>query len=143
MGYLRAIHQRFGTVVAIAVLSVLGAGCTESPAAPTAPLNESFVLGVGDAMRIEDEQFSIRFDGVAGDSRCPADAVCILGGDATVRVTVTPSRGSEVGLELHTAGPRSVQYRSFTLTLEQLVPYPFSSQPIDPSTYEATIRVTQ
>ncbi|MGE3510056.1 MAG: hypothetical protein AB7N65_14370 [Vicinamibacterales bacterium] len=143
MGYMRVSHQRFGTGVAIAVLSVLSAGCADNPTAPTASLNEAFVLGVGDVVRIEDQQFSIRFDGVAGDSRCPADALCILGGDATVNVTVTPSRGSRAHLELHTASPRSVQYRSFTLTLEQLAPYPFSSQPIDPSTYEVTIRVTR
>ena len=34
---------------------------------------------------------AVTFVGVSGDSRCPADANCITGGDATVKLNVSPS----------------------------------------------------
>ena len=64
-----------------------------SPSGPTARLDENFVLAPGDSARVSGTDVSIRFIGVQSDSRCPADAVCIQGGDAIVRVEVLPSTG--------------------------------------------------
>ena len=51
---------------------------------------------------------TLRFNGVSGDSRCPADAFCIQGGDAIVRVTVVDA-GQSREVELHTGDMRPVQ----------------------------------
>lgn len=85
---------------------------------------------------------SIRFNGVTGDSRCPADAVCVQGGDAIVNLTATSSGGTRE-LELHTGNMAPVQHDGVTIALVQLSPYPFSSGPIAPGDYRATLRATR
>ena len=84
------------TVVALAVLALVA--CDESVTAPTVGLNEEFVLAPGDVAKIADTGISIRFVGVRGDSRCPADAVCILGGDAIVDIEVLSFGGGSEGV---------------------------------------------
>lgn len=129
-----------GLCLTVALAGIIA--CEAGPTAPSAPLNEPIVLEVGRSVRVADARVTLRFDGVTGDSRCPADAFCVLGGDAIVVVTVTPSVGATARYELHTAGPSTVRHNGFTVRLEELSPYPFSARPIDPSTYQATLRVT-
>jgi hypothetical protein len=127
----------------VLVVLALGAlGCDESPTAPTIPLNREFELGLGQSAVIEDVSLSVRFNGVSNDSRCPADVVCILGGDALVHVTAT-SRQSTRDYELHTGDMRPVQHESVTIALVQLQPYPFSSRTIAPGDYRVTLKVTR
>ena len=106
------------------------------------PIDQQVVLGPGGQTSIGG--VSLRFEGVTDDSRCPADALCIQGGDAIVRIAVTPAGGARVDLELHTGDMKPVTYRGLTIALVQLVPYPFSSlPPIGPQDYRATLRVTR
>ena len=84
----------------------------------------------------------ITFVGVTGDSRCPADAFCIQGGDAVVRIVVLTGGGA-TPYELHTGNLRPVTHAGFAIALVQLDPYPFSSRTIQPADYRATIRVTR
>src|SRR5688500_7044254 len=67
----------------------LATACAGSPAEPTSPLNAEFTLAPGETMSIDDTSVTIRFDGVSGDSRCPADALCVTGGSASVQITVS------------------------------------------------------
>jgi hypothetical protein len=128
----------------VAVLSCLLflAGCDESVTAPTAPLNAEFTLAPGDAMAIEDTTLTVQFNRITGDNRCPADAVCILGGSADVDLTAT-SNGSSRGLVLRTGDMQPVQYDSYTISLVQVAPYPFSARTIQPNEYRVTLRVTR
>ena len=48
-----------------------------------------------------------------------------------------------VDLELHTGSMAPVRYGSYTITLVQLQPYPFSSRTIRPDEYRATLKVTR
>jgi hypothetical protein len=86
----------------------------------------------------------IQFTGVTGDSRCPADAVCIQGGDALVAVRISGG-GDTASFELHTgdAARASVTHRGYRITLVSLQPYPFSSGPITAADYRATLTVTR
>ena len=116
-------------------------GCDESP--PTGPsLNEEFTLAPGEITTIADAGVRIRFDQVEGDSRCPADAVCVQGGDALVRIAVV-ERSTERPYELHTGNMEPVTHDGLTIALVQLQPYPFSSRTIEPGDYRATLRVTR
>src|SRR5262245_25357050 len=84
------------------IVAVLALACVScSPSAPTARLNDNFVLAPGESTQVSGADLSIRFVGVQGDSRCPADAVCILGGDAIVRIEVMASAGSTTVYDLH------------------------------------------
>ena len=135
--------MRFGILL---ILVLFVAGCTsERPGAPTGPLDVQLVVGAGETADVQGASIRIRFQGVMGDSRCPADAVCIQGGDALVRIDVLPtgSAGPSVTYDLHTGSERPVKHGDLTIALVQLIPYPFSSRPISPAEYRATLRITR
>ena len=71
-----------------------------------------------------------------------ADAVCVQGGSAEVRITAV-SEESTRDLVLLTGDMRPVRHGSFTIALVQLAPYPFSSRTIAPEEYRATLRATR
>jgi hypothetical protein len=129
-------------VLTLLTLLTLSACDDRGPSGPTVPLNQQFVLAPGEAAAIEDSSLRVRFDGVTGDSRCPADALCVLGGDAVVRITVQSGGGSR-GYDLHTGDMRPVSHNDATIALVQLAPYPFSATPIQPNDYRATFLVTR
>ncbi len=119
-------------------------GCDSSdPTGPTVPLNEQFVLAPDETATILDAGIRIRFVGVSGDSRCPADAVCVLGGDAIVQIEVLSFGAGLQPYELHTGDMGPVQHGNLTIALVQLEPYPFSARTIQPSDYRATLRVSR
>lgn len=118
------------------------AACDESITGPSVALNENFELQPGSSAVISGASFAVRFNRVTGDSRCPADAICIQGGDAIVSITAIDD-DALVDLELHTGSMAPVRYGSYTITLVQLQPYPFSSRTIRPDEYRATLKVTR
>jgi hypothetical protein len=130
--------KAFGVLLCLVTI----AGCADSPAAPTGPVNAQVVLAPGETANVAEAGIGIRFNGVSGDSRCPADALCIQGGDAIVHIQVL-STGAPVDFELHTGSLQPVRLGTVTIALENLSPYPFSSRTISPSEYRATLRITR
>lgn len=126
----------------LAMASLLTLSACNGPSAPTVQLHEEFVLSRGEAANIGDTGIRIRFVGVEGDSRCPADTVCIQGGDAIVQIEVSSARSRVATYDLHTGDMRPVVHGSLMIALVQLSPYPFSAHPIQPGEYRATLRVT-
>ena len=120
------------------------ASCDGSPTGPTVALNERFTLAVGETATVEPSQVKLEFVEVTGDSRCPADAVCIQGVDAVVRIRAT-SGTSTTTLELHTgdAARASASFQGLRVELKELQPYPFSSRTIAQDDYRATLTVTR
>lgn len=118
-------------------------GCGASIVGPAHPIDEPFTLGVGEATAISGTALGIEFIGVTGDSRCPADALCIQGGDAIVRIRV--SGNGTAAYELHTGDTAraTVAHGQYLISLVELQPYPFSSSPIDPDDYRATLTVNR
>lgn len=115
-------------------------GCfLESPTEP-GPINQEVVLAPGQSTNIEGTNLSLKFVGVTGDSRCPADALCVLGGSATVKIEVSGSGGSRE-LTFETGDLKPMTYDAWSLELVQLMPYPFSATPIKHEDYRATLRV--
>jgi len=108
---------------------------------PTAPVDRQVVLAPGQTTEIA-AGLSLRFIGVTGDSRCPADALCVQGGDAVVRISIL-SNGSTAERDLHTGTMQPVTFEAVRVELIQLEPYPFSSRTIRPDEYRATLRVTR
>ena len=119
-------------------------GCGDTVAGPSVPLEEPFTLAIGESAAVAAASLVIQFTGVTGDSRCPADAVCIQGGDALVAVRVSGG-GTAATFELHTgdASRASVTHRGYRISLVTLEPYPFSSRPITDADYRATFTVTR
>jgi hypothetical protein len=128
--------------VLVLLCLALTAACGGGPTSPGTPVRTTFVLAPCDTVNIPGTSTSLRFAGVEGDSRCPADAMCITGGDAVVVLEVL---SGHLGLraELHTGNLRPATVGELTFTLEGLAPYPFSSRTIEPGDYRATITVTR
>jgi hypothetical protein len=119
--------------------------CDEkSPVGPTVSVDQQFTLSPGEAAAVEEAGINVQFVEVTGDSRCPADAVCILGGDAIVRTRVLDG-GAVSEYELHTGDSNraAVSHKQYRIGLVQLQPYPFSARPIEPRDYRATLTVTR
>lgn len=117
--------------------------CGGSPTKPGVPFDEPFTLAVGESASFDGAALVVEFRGVAGDSRCPADAVCIQGGDAIVQVRVRT--GLTANYELHTgdSSRATARHGSFRISLVDLQPYPFSSRTIAQSEYRATLTVSR
>jgi len=120
-------------------------GCDEkSPTGPTVTLNERFSLATGEVAVVNSTNLRFEFVRVTGDSRCPADAICIQGGDALVQVRASDG-GSSTLLGLHTgdSSQASADFSGARITLLELQPYPFSSRTIAQEEYRATLTVTR
>ena len=96
------------------------AGCfTKNPAAPSHAAQE-FTLAPGESAGVADTAISVAFNGVSGDSRCPADALCIQGGDALVRIEVISTSGGRQDYALHTGDMKPVRHDDLTIALVEL-----------------------
>lgn len=127
-----------------AFVLALTVGCA-NPAGPRPPSTEELTLAPGQERELDGANTSLRFVGVLGDSRCPVDVVCVLGGDALVHVQVLiRGRATVLGThDFHTGDPQPFRYHGLTIELRQLTPFPFSSRTIQPDEYRATFLVRQ
>ncbi len=114
------------------------------PNRPSVTLNERFTLAVGETATLDTPRVRLEFVEVSGDSRCPADAICIQGGDAIVRLQATAGTAATT-LELHTgdASRAADVFQGLRVELKELQPYPFSSRTIEKGDYRATLTVTE
>ncbi len=112
---------------------------------PTEPsrINAEIVLGPGQVRSVNGADLSIRFEQVVGDNRCPGDAICILGGSATVRILVQGPGSASERYDLTTGEMRPAQHRDVRIELVEVTPYPFASMPFDPSEYRVKLRITR
>jgi hypothetical protein len=132
---------------AVFAILAFGGACSSnpSPTGPSVPLDQRFTLAPSETALIPSAGFSVQFVSVTGDSRCPADALCIQGGDAVVTVRVRGSGEATASYDLHTgdSARAAAKHRDFRVELVELQPYPFSSRPTTPTEYRATLRVTR
>ena len=130
-------------LLAVMFCLLAATACDESPTGPTVSIDTRFTLSPGETASVQGRGVRLRFEGVSGDSRCPADALCIQGGDAVVKLVASGDDGS-LSLELHTgdSSRASVTYGNVKVSLVELQPYPFSSRTIAPGDYRATLTVS-
>ena len=130
--------------LAVLCLLVVTACDEQNPVGPTVGMNERFTLAPGEVATVRDADLNVQFVDVTGDSRCPADAICIQGGDALVNIRVLDN-GATSAYELHTgdSSRATVTHKQVRIALVELAPYPFSSRTIAPGEYRATLTVTR
>ncbi len=125
--------------VALIVCLLSATAC--GPTSPSA-VNAQFTLGPGQTETIPGASTRVTFVAVISDSRCPANANCVVAGEAVVRIDVwTDGRSSTH--ELHTGNMQPAKPADLTIDLVEVAPYPFTSTPIDPAAYRVTLRVTR
>ena len=118
--------------------------CTvDTPTTPSRPVDTRVVLAPREVTDVAAAEIRIRFQAVLGDSRCPADAFCIQGGDAIVRIDILALGRAVSTYDLHTGDMKPIRHGDLTIALESLSPYPFSSRTIAPGDYRATLRITR
>ena len=131
-------------IVIVLVLTLLfSTACAENNPVGPVSLNEQFTLAPGESASISSASMRVTFLHVFGDSRCPADAFCIQGGDAIVHVRVIDGTSREHELHTGDRARASATHGPFRVTLEELQPYPFSSRTIAPGDYRATLTVAR
>jgi hypothetical protein len=132
------------SLLLILCLVVVTACDEQAPAGPTVTSNERFTLAPGEVATIRDVDLRVQFGFVSGDSRCPADALCIQGGDALVHISVIDG-GTTSAYDLHTgdSSRATVTHKQVRIALVELQPYPFSSRTIAPGDYRATLMVSR
>ena len=136
---------------AIAVAGLLFCGCA-SPSHPGDPGNvtpgvqvqpgREFDIGVGQTVEVQGTSVTIRFSGVAEDSRCPVDVQCVWAGNAIVRLAISTAGGVATDASLNTTlEPKSTTTSGYTIRLAGLKPFPRSGTTIPASSYMATLEV--
>src|SRR5262252_1033350 len=83
---------------------------------PTVPLDQEFTLGPGEKASIDGASIDVRLMGVEGDSRRPADAICIQGGDALVKIDVLTGNHVD-SYVLHTGSLQPVTHDNLKIAL--------------------------
>lgn len=97
-------------------------------------------LNYGDEILINNYA-ELKFEGVASDSRCPIDAICIWPGNGEVKMTLTVSR-KKTSFTLNTLlEPRKFTFDDFTIELKALNPLPRSNRQIKPDEYSVDLLI--
>ena len=150
---------RRGAALAVLLLSATAAACSRAAHDATGPspaqtqqqrspivatLGTPFDLRIGQSADVQGTGLRATLTGVAGDSRCPIDAVCVWEGDAEVSVRLERAGRAAVA-QLHTSprtgGLREVEYDGYVVRLDALAPAPRAAQPIPAGDYVATLTV--
>jgi len=126
-----ALLLSFGSLFAMA--------CGSGPSTPGG-LDRDIELAPGQSAQASTVR--VTFEGVASDSRCPVDVVCVWEGDAVVRLLLSHPEGNGTK-ELHTAGPRSASFQGIRIELVRLDPAPRTTQTIPPDRYRLVLRFAQ
>ena len=129
------------------IIPLLFISCGD-PVGPGYDLNEEFIIQVKTSVVIDDENLLIRFDEV-NDSRCPRDAMCIIPGEAKIKLyfalNETASASDEIIIPAYTSKEdttrhNSILFKNYRITFTQLDPYPDMRARINPLSYKATLR---
>jgi hypothetical protein len=100
-------------------------------------------LGPGQHLVLRDGTV-LRFVGVVGDSRCPADVMCIHQGEAVVAFELEAAGGEAGEFEMtFDGGVATASVDGYSIELAAVWPYPLASQPAEAGDYtvEVTIEV--
>ena len=102
--------------------------------------DESFTIQMNQSVFFDD--YEITFSEILEDSRCPADAICIWEGRASIGMDVKSKEGIQ-NVILMTGEETTVFFDLYEIHLVNVLPYPFSSKKILPEEYSATISISK
>ena len=123
-------------------LLLVASACSHAPTTPSALIGSPFKIGVGQSVRVDSAGFVLGFDQVLDDSRCPYDAICVWAGTARLKAWVSVDGGRRE-VELKTFPKEPLFVDGFTIEVQELEPFPYTTVRIDPRGYVATLVVTR
>ncbi len=109
-------------------------------------IDQDFTLAFGRSVAIENTGYTVTFQDVLQDSRCPVNADCVWAGNARIRLAINrPTRHVAVNTDLD---PRhaviaEAGIRQLVLQLEALSPLPQVDRPTNKDAYRATLRAVR
>jgi hypothetical protein len=107
--------------------------------------SEPFTLALGETVSIANTAWSLSFDAVTEDSRCPVNVECVWAGQAVLHLTAArPGETEALTLTLgsETMVPEPIGDTGVFLTVSDLQPYPVAGTPIPQRAYAITAVVT-
>jgi len=120
-----------------------GCKATADCVAPTASVGEEFELAPFGTAAIRGTTFTVRFDSMISDSRCPSDVVCIWGGSAAIHVAVFDAGTEKFQGRLNTGEePRTIVVDKFELAIVAITPVPRSDSRIAAKDYRARLKLS-
>lgn len=136
---MRYLHRFLVLLPALVLVSCGGEG--EPDEVPQAgELGREYVIGYGETIHVD--SLALEFTTLDGDSRCPANAVCIWEGNARILLALTRGQSSTVA-ELNTSNrfPTVAVFEGYFVELRRLDPYPATAGIPQPQNYTATVFV--
>jgi hypothetical protein len=124
------------------LLLVLCTGCVRIEVIAKASLGQEVSLRIGQTAQIQNEPLSIRFNGIAGDSRCPRGVTCIWAGEVKCDVVVT-LKGESSNITLTQSGAdqsSKTTYNDYRL-IYSVEPYPEAGKQISTAEYRLNLTV--
>lgn len=107
-------------------------------------LNDTITIHINQTLTNAEDGFTIRFDSVTTDSRCPDRVICVWAGNAQTVFTYTNLDLSSVfKLNTYLTREDSINIKPYQVELIRLDPYPDANHPFDYKDYEAWIVVTK
>jgi hypothetical protein len=110
-------------------------------------LGQAFVLPIGQSRQTADKTFTVQFDKVVSDSRCPAGAQCIWAGKVEAAFTLTtPDTTVAVTLTSNDDGKGNTSHVTLgrhLLIFTQANPPKPASEVIKPEDYKAVLVVKE
>jgi hypothetical protein len=132
---------RFLSSVVIA-FALATAGCGDNPNSPDSALPVTVSLTAGQSAQVGG--LAVKFIGVSNDWRCPLDALCIQAGDAYLSFQfASGSRSGQTELQVNHPANKVGSFAGYVVEVQELMPYPSASNPIDPKTYKVMLRVSK
>jgi hypothetical protein len=149
----RPLLNRLTLLAAAFVLLLGGHGSTygvtrRAGASQAARVGREFRIRAGRTVTLAREGLRLRFVRVAADSRCPTGVDCVWAGNAEVVIEVgARNRRVSKTLRLNTNAsperPAEDKYRTYTVKLVKLDPYPRTTRKIRQGEYTATLLVSK
>jgi len=122
-------------------------GTSGRPSSTVVVVDSDFDLPVGYSAHLDGTSFTITFNGVTADSRCPLGVMCIQAGNATLSLTVTDGASTKTPVLLYAnptpTTPDSVKVGGYELHLVTLQPVRRRDVEIAPASYVATLNVNK
>lgn len=118
-------------------------GCSAEEAITAEP-GRKFTIGVGQSAKVAAEDFTITFNEITGDSRCPRNVTCIWAGEVSAGITVN-YQGKENPIILVEPGltdKAEYEFSGYTFVYH-IDPYPMAGEEISPDEYRLTMTITK
>ncbi|NUM79708.1 hypothetical protein HUU42_02800 [bacterium] len=136
------------TMIFILVISL--AACFErinNSAAVELQKTGNVVLPIHSSIDLDDA-YTLSFDRVSEDSRCPVDVVCVWAGNAKIHLTLTGPGGdtqtpNAMPIEINTSNPVAHEILGWRFEWLELLPSPYSDQMLDSNAYRIKMNITR